>query len=116
MRRSFFALLAFALLEASGGPVVWLGASASGGSVASLSVPREWLDRSRVAADLTAAGATLALECFGAADVYSLGDMTFGVPSCIVFAVAFALVVTKRFSPLWGLALGAVVGLCRVVV
>ena len=59
MRRSFFALLAFALLEASGGPVVWLGASASGGSVASLSVPREWLDRSRVAADLTAAGATL---------------------------------------------------------
>ena len=59
MRRSFFALLAFALLEASGGSVVWLGASASGGSVASLSVPREWLDRSRVAADLTAAGATL---------------------------------------------------------
>ena len=59
MRRSFFALLAFALLEASGGPVVWLGASASGGRVASLSVPREWLDRSRVAADLTAAGATL---------------------------------------------------------
>ena len=59
MRRSLFALLAFALLEAIGGPVVWLGASASGGSVASLSVPREWLDRSRVAADLTTAGATL---------------------------------------------------------
>ena len=28
MRHSLFALLAFALLEASGGPVVWLGASA----------------------------------------------------------------------------------------
>ena len=72
--------------------------------------------RPLVAGFVTAAGATLALECFGAADVYSLGDMKFGLPSCIVFAVAFALVVTKRVSPLWGLALGAVVGLCRVLV
>ena len=57
MRRSFFALLAFALLEASGGPVVWLGASS--GNIASLSVPREWLDRSRVTADFATEGATL---------------------------------------------------------
>ena len=57
MRRASFALLVFALLEASGWPVVWLGASS--GNIASLSVPREWLDRSRVTADLTTEGATL---------------------------------------------------------
>ncbi len=59
MRHSLFALLVFAIVEANGGLVVWLGASAPGGSVAPLSVPREWLDRSCIAADLTAGGATL---------------------------------------------------------
>ena len=81
MRRSFFALLAFALLEASGGPVVWLGASASGGSVASLSVPREWLDRSRVAADLTAAGATLSNALAQVAGLAGAGRATISRPS-----------------------------------
>lgn len=37
MKRALFALLVFALLEACGMPVVWIGAS--GGNVASLAVP-----------------------------------------------------------------------------
>ena len=106
MRRSFFALLAFALLEASGGPVVWLGASASGGSVASLAVPREWLDRSRVAADLTTAGATLSnalaqvtgLAGVGGADKAAVvvfcgqGDYSVSVPLGERYAVSSAAV------------------------
>ena len=67
--------------------------------------------RPLVAGFVTAAGAMLALECFGAADVYSLGNMSFGPSACAVFAATLAITLTRRFSPLWGLALGAAAGL-----
>ena len=67
--------------------------------------------RPLVAGFVTAAGTMLALECFGATDVYSLGNLSFSLPSCVVFAATLAITLSRRFSPLWGLALGAVVGL-----
>jgi hypothetical protein len=67
--------------------------------------------RPLVAGFVTAAGTMLALECFGAADVYSLGSLSFGPSACAVFAITLAITLAKRFSPLWGLALGAAVGL-----
>ena len=67
--------------------------------------------RPLVAGFVTAAGAMLTLECFGAADVYSLGALSFGPSACVVFCVTLVLTLARRFSPLWGLALGAVAGL-----
>ena len=67
--------------------------------------------RPLVAGFVTAAGTMLALECFGAADVYSLGSLSFGPSACVVFVITLAITLAKRFSPLWGLALGAAVGL-----
>ncbi len=66
--------------------------------------------RPLVAGFVTAAGAMLTLECFGAADVYSLGSLSFSPSACVVFFATLAITLTKRFSPLWGLALGAVAG------
>ena len=68
--------------------------------------------RPLVAGFVTAAGAMLALECFGAPNVYSLGRLTFDASSSLVFAVTLAITLAKRCSPLWGLAVGAAVGLC----
>jgi len=62
--------------------------------------------RPLVAGFVTAAGVTLTLEVFP--------HLAFGVRECVnagVFAVTAALVLTKRFSPLWGLLLGAVIGI-----
>ena len=67
--------------------------------------------RPLVAGFVTAAGVLLTLESFGAADVYSLGSLSFRPPACVVFCVTLAITLAKRFSPLWGLALGAAVGL-----
>ena len=67
--------------------------------------------RPLVAGFVTAAGVMLALECFGAADVCSLGDLSFSPSAYIVFVVTLLITLTRRFSPLWGLALGAAVGL-----
>ncbi len=67
--------------------------------------------RPLVAGFVMAAGAMLALECFGAADVYSLGSLAFRPSACVVFAVTVLITLTRRFSPLWGLAFGAAVGL-----
>ena len=67
--------------------------------------------RPLVAGFVTAAGAMLALACFGAADVYSLGDLSFSLPACAVFAATLLITLSRRVSPLWGLALGAVAGL-----
>ena len=79
-----------------------------------------WFDRNRdrvvvkrvfailrplVAGFVTAAGVTLALDVFP--------HLSFGVREYVdagVFAATVGLVLTKRFSPLWGLLLGAVVG------
>ena len=61
---------------------------------------------SLVAGFVTAAGVMLTLEVFP--------RLAFGVRECVnagVFAVTAALVLTKRFSPLWGLLLGAVTGI-----
>lgn len=66
--------------------------------------------RPLVAGFVTAVGVALALECFGAENVYSLGGLTFCPASCAVFAVTLLITVTKRFSPLWGLLLGALAG------
>ena len=62
--------------------------------------------RPLVAGFVTAAGETLTLEVFP--------HLAFGVRECVnagVFAVTAALVLTKRFSPLWGLLLGALIGI-----
>ena len=62
--------------------------------------------RPLVAGFVTAAGVTLTLEVFP--------HLAFGVHECVnagVFAVTAALVLTKRFSPLWGLLLGALTGI-----
>ena len=67
--------------------------------------------RPLVAGFVTAAGVMLALECFGAADVCSLGGLSFGPSACVVFAATLAITLARRFSPLWGLALGAAAGL-----
>lgn len=67
--------------------------------------------RPLVAGFVTAVGVALTLECFGAESVYSLGGLTFRPVACAVFAFTFFLTVTKRFSPLWGLLVGALVGL-----
>jgi chromate transporter len=66
--------------------------------------------RPLVAGFVTAVGVGLTLECFGAENVYSLGGLTFRPVACAVFAFTFLLTVTKRFSPLWGLLLGALLG------
>ena len=68
--------------------------------------------RPLVAGFVTSAGIMLALECFGAPDVRSLGQLRFDLSACAVFAATVAITLTKRFSPLWGLAIGAIVGLC----
>ncbi|MBR1589374.1 MAG: chromate transporter [Kiritimatiellae bacterium] len=67
--------------------------------------------RPLVAGFVTAAGAMLTLECFGAADVHSLGGLPFSPAACVVFSATLAITLTRRFSPLWGLALGAVMGI-----
>jgi len=67
--------------------------------------------RPLVAGFVTAAGTMLALECFGAADVYSLGNLAFGLRDCIVFAVTLAITLSGKLSPIWGLAFGATLGL-----
>lgn len=71
--------------------------------------------RPLVAGFVTAAGVILALECFGAPDVRSLGNLAFDGSACLAFAVALVLALTKRASPLWGLALGALAGLARAL-
>lgn len=65
--------------------------------------------RPLVAGFVTAAGVTLTLEVFPSF-AFSVHDFV----NAAVFAVTAALVLTKRFSPLWGLLLGAVVGLVGV--
>ncbi len=70
--------------------------------------------RPLVAGFVTAAGLTLALECFGAPDVYSLDDLSFDPVACFVFAATLVITLTRRISPLWGLAIGAAAGvLCQ---
>ncbi len=66
--------------------------------------------RPLVAGFVAAAGVTLGLECFGAKDVYSLASLSFDLAPFAVFALTFTLAITKRISPLWGLAVGAVLG------
>ena len=66
--------------------------------------------RPLVAGFVTAVGVALTLECFGAENVYSLGGLTFRPVACAVFAATLLITVTKRFSPLWGLLLGALAG------
>ena len=79
-----------------------------------------WFDRNRertvvrrvfailrplVAGFVVAAGVALTLDVFP--------RLSFGVRECVdaaVFAATAALVLTKRFSPLWGLLIGAVAG------
>lgn len=67
--------------------------------------------RPLVAGFVLAAGVSLALDCFGAADVRHLADLAPTASGAAVFAAAVVLTLTDRFSPLWGLLLGAVVGL-----
>lgn len=66
--------------------------------------------RPLVAGFVTAAGVTLALDCFGVPDVRSFDGLTFSWVSGCVCAGTCLLALTNRFSPLWGLGAGALLG------
>lgn len=67
--------------------------------------------RPLVAGFVTAAGVVLVLECFGAETVYEISKCDFNLVSVAIVAVTLIFTVSGRVSPLWGLALGAVLGL-----
>jgi chromate transporter len=66
--------------------------------------------RPLVAGFVTAAGVTLALDCFGVPDVRSFDGLAFSWVSGSVCAGTCLLALTNRFSPLWGLGAGALLG------
>jgi len=116
-------------VAAQHGADVWTALAVSFVATASITLPSVlgvhfgggWFNRNRgrpvvrrvfsllrplVAGFVTAAGVTLTLDVFP--------RLAFGVRDAVnagVFAATAALVLTKRFSPLWGLLLGAFVGL-----
>lgn len=59
------------------------------------------------------AGLGLALDVFGVPSIYSLGKIAFDPVALIVLAVTVWITMGRKFSPLWGLLLGAVVGLVK---
>lgn len=71
--------------------------------------------RPLVAGFVTAAGVTLALDCFGVPDVRALARFAGTWQAISVCAVTCALALTNRFSPVWGLALGALLGACGLM-
>lgn len=95
-------------------------------SVASVHLVGGWFERNKnrpsvvsvfkllrplVAGFVTAAGVALVLECFGASDIYALLKCRFDLVSVAIVAVTLFFTLSGRVSPLWGLALGGVLGM-----
>jgi len=125
-------------VNAGGGPV-WALAIAIAAtlsvtlpSVVSVGLAGGWFERNRerplvksvfavlrpvVAGAIFAVGLNMVLSVFGAEGVngskciYSLHDIHLSPLPVLVSAVTFVLAVTRRFSPLWGLLLGGVIGI-----
>lgn len=102
-------------------------------SVAGVAIAGTWFERNRenpivravfgilrpiVAGAIFAVGANLVLGVFGAEGengakcIYDVSKLRFSLMPVVICAATFALTVTRRFSPLWGLLAGAVAGLC----
>lgn len=67
--------------------------------------------RPLVAGFVTAAGVGLVLECFGAQSICELSDFTIDLVSLVTVIATLAFTLSNRISPLWGLALGGVLGI-----
>lgn len=102
-------------------------------SVAGVALAGGWFERNRekpwvkdvfailrpvVAGAIFAVGINLVLAVFGAEGengakcIYEIGRLSFAAKPLVLCAATFALTVTRRFSPLWGLLAGAIVGAC----
>jgi len=118
---------AWALLSSAVASVAVMAASVAGVAVAG-----GWFERNRqrtwvaavfavlrpvVAGAIFAVGANLVLAVFGAEGengakcIYSLSSFNPAPKAAAIAALSFVLTVTRRFSPVWGLAAGAAAGL-----